>query len=158
MRFLQGTGLMPTADELAPLDDDQSSAILESLFLTMLADGRIAPEEVSAFTMAALAYPWRWGPSAEVIKDKLEGIGHRLGGISRETMKAHLANMGARIPTPTLREKTFAGMFALMLVDGELAEMEKDTAMAFAGTFDIPPQRATEIISQVMQAFLTRDA
>jgi uncharacterized tellurite resistance protein B-like protein len=157
MRFLQGTGLLPTADELAPLDDDQSSAILECLFLTMLADGRIAPEEVSAFTMAALAYPWRWGPSADVIKGKLEAIGRRLGGASRDTMKAHLANIGPRIPTPVLREKTFAGMFALMLVDGNLDETEKHAALAFAGNFDIAPQRATEIISQVMQAFLARD-
>lgn len=156
MRFLQGTGLLPTAEELAPLDDDQSSAILECLFLTMLADGSIAPEEVSAFTMAALAYPWRWGPSADVIKDKLEAIGHRLGGVSRETMKAHLANMGPRIPTPALREKTFAGMFALMLVDGRLDETEKNTTVAFAATFGIAPQRAAEIIGQVMQAFLAQ--
>jgi hypothetical protein len=158
MRFLEGTGLVPTQDELAPLTDDQSSAILESLFLTMLADGRIDPREVSAFTMSALALPWNWGSSADVVKGKLDAIGQRLKGVSRETMKEHLANIGPRIPTQVLREKTFAGMFALMLVDGSLDEKEKHAALAFSATFGIPQPRAVEIIGAVMKSYLARDA
>ncbi|MBX3162405.1 MAG: hypothetical protein KF773_40950 [Deltaproteobacteria bacterium] len=154
MKFLQATGLLPTADELAPLTDDQNLAILESLFLTVIVDGKVDPNEVKAFAVSALTYPWNWGQSTEVVKTKLDAIGGSLGGVTRETMKAHLQGLGARIPTPVLREKTFAGMFALMIADGKLDEKEKTAAIAFAQVFEIPHTRAVEIIQTVLNALL----
>ncbi|MCW5808673.1 MAG: hypothetical protein KIT31_40360 [Deltaproteobacteria bacterium] len=154
MKFLQATGLLPTADELAPLTDDQNLAILESLFLTVIVDGKVDPNEVKAFAVSALTYPWNWGQSTEVVKTKLDAIGGSLGGVTRETMKAHLQGLGARIPTPALREKTFAGMFALMIADGKLDEKEKTAAIAFAQVFEIPHTRAVEIIQTVLNALL----
>ncbi|MEO8704932.1 MAG: hypothetical protein ABI867_33070 [Kofleriaceae bacterium] len=109
MRFLQGTGLLPTAEELAPLSEDQSMAILESLFLTVIVDGKVEPAEVKAFAASALSYPWSWGSASEVLTTKLDELGARMAAITRATMTDHLRGIGARIPTPELREKTFAG-------------------------------------------------
>jgi uncharacterized tellurite resistance protein B-like protein len=155
MKFLQTTGLMPTAEELKPLTDDQNLAILESLFLTVIVDGKVEPNEVKAFAVSALTYPWNWGQTPEVIKDKLDTLATRLKTITRENMKEHLKSLGTRIPTPELREKTFAGMFALMIADGKLDEKEKSAAIGFASVFELPQQRAVEIIQQVMTALMT---
>lgn len=154
MKFLQGTGLLPTADELAPLTDEQNDAILESLFLTVLADGKIEPNEVKAFAVSALTYPWNWGATPDAIKAKLDAIGQRLRGVTRDTMRQHLKELGARIPTAALREKTFAGMFALMIADGTLDEKEKTAALAFAQIFEISETRSVEIIQGVMNALV----
>jgi hypothetical protein len=155
MKFLEATGLLPTAAELAPLTDDQSLAILESLFLTVIVDGKVEPNEVKAFAVSALTYPWNWGQSTDVVKQKLDLIGQRLGGVTRETMKVHLKGLGTRIPTTVLREKTFAGMFALMISDGKLDEKEKTAAIAFAQVFEIAHPRAIEIIQTVLNALLS---
>ena len=154
MKFLKGTGLLPTSDELAPLTDDQNHAILESLFLTVIADGKIEPNEVKAFAVSALTYPWNWGASPDAIKAKLDHIAGSLQGVTRATMKDHLKQLGARIPTAVLREKTFAGMFALMIADGTLDEKEKTAALAFAQIFEIEQARAVEIIQTVMKALM----
>jgi hypothetical protein len=155
MKFLQGTGLLPTADELKPLSDDQNMAILESLFLTVIVDGKVEPNEVKAFAVSALTYPWNWGSSADVIKSKLDTLAASLKAINRENMKDHLKAIGTRIPTPELREKTFAGMFALMIADGRLDDKEKTAAIGFASVFGLAQPRAVEIIQQVMNALMT---
>ena len=154
MKFLKDTGLMPTADELAPLTEDQNLAILESLFLTVIVDGKVEPNEVKAFAVSALTYPWNWGSTPEVLKAKLDVIATRLKGITRTNMKEHLKGIGPRIPSQTLREKTFAGMFSLMIADGNLDDKEKTAAIAFAQVFDIPQQRAIELIQTVMSALM----
>jgi uncharacterized tellurite resistance protein B-like protein len=155
MKFLQGTGLLPTAEELAPLTDDQNMAILESLFLTVIVDGKVEPNEVKAFAASALTYPWNWGQSGDVIKSKLDALAARLKAITRANMKDHLKEIGTRIPTLELREKTFAGMFALMIADGRLDEKEKTAAIGFASVFGMSQQRSVEIIQQVMNALMT---
>jgi uncharacterized tellurite resistance protein B-like protein len=154
MKFLQSTGLLPTADELAGLTDDQNMAILESLFLTVIVDGKVEPNEVKAFAASALTYPWSWGTSADTIKAKLDTLAGNLKAISPDGMKDHLRAIGERIPTPVLREKTFAGMFALMIADGKLDDKEKTAAIGFANVFGLAQPRAVEIIQQVMAALL----
>ena len=152
MKFLHNTGLLPTAAELAPLTDDQNLAILESLFLTVIVDGKVEPNEVKAFAVSALTYPWNWGQTPDVLKAKIDVIATRLKGTTRATMGTYLKGIGTRIPTPVLREKTFAGMFALMIADGKLDDKEKTAAIGFASVFDIPQQRAIELITNVMNA------
>lgn len=154
MKFLQGTDLLPTTEELAPLTEDQSLAILESLFLTVIVDGKVEASEVKAFAVSALTYPWSWGPTAEALRPKLDALGGRIGAIDRTNMKEHLKGIGARIPTEALREKTFAGMFALMISDGKLDEKEKTAAIGFANVFGLSQARAVEIIGQVMAALM----
>jgi uncharacterized tellurite resistance protein B-like protein len=154
VKFLQGTGLLPTAEELQPLTDDQSLAILESLFLTVIADGKIEPNEVKAFAVSALSYPFNWGNSPDTVKAKLDAIAARIKDVTRASMKDYLKALGPRIPTQTLREKTFAGMFALMLADGKLDDKEKTAALAFSSVFSIPQARAVELINQVTNALL----
>ncbi len=153
MKFLQSINLLPTADELRPLTDDQNSAILECLFITVIVDGKADPNEMKAFAASALAWPWNWG-GPEIIKDKLSAASTRLKAVSREGMKDHLKALGTRIPGAALREKTFAGMFALMIVDGKLDEKEKATALAFSQVFGIAKDRSLEIIKEVTAAFL----
>lgn len=153
MKFLQNTTLLPTADELRPLTDDQNLAVLECLFITVIVDGKADPNEIKAFAASALAWPWNWG-SPEVLKTKLADASQRLRGVQRADMKDHLKGLGARIPTPALREKTFAGMFALMIADGKLDEKEKQAALAFAAVFGIPQARAGEIVKEVTAALV----
>jgi hypothetical protein len=152
MKFLHDTGLLPTAHELAPLTDDQNLAILESLFLTVIVDGKVEQNEVKAFAVSALTYPWNWGQSPDTLKGKLDVIATKLKGTTRANMAAYLKGIGPRIPTQALREKTFAGMFSLMVADGRLDDKEKTAAIAFAGAFDIPQGRAVELLTQVMNA------
>jgi len=154
MKFLQDTGLLPTAEELAPLTEDQNLAIMEALFVTVIVDGKVEQNEVKAFAVSALTYPWNWGRTPEVIKAKLEQVSTQLKGITRTSMKDHLKALGTRIPTPVLREKTFAGMFALMIADGKLDDKEKTAAIGFAQVFEIPQPRAVELIGQVMGALM----
>lgn len=154
MNFLKGTDLLPTADELLPLTEDQNLAILEALFLTVLADGKIEPSEVKTFTASALAYPWNWGQGPEILKEKLATVVARLKGVGVDGLKAHLGGVGQRIPGGSLREKVFAGMFALMLADGRLDREEKTAALAFAADFEIAPARAMELVQQVTAARL----
>ena len=154
MKFLKDAGLLPTAEELEPLTDDQNLAILESLFLTVIVDGKVEQNEVKAFAVSALTYPWNWGNSPDVLKGKLDVIAKSLKGITRANMKDHLKGLGPRIPSQTLREKTFAGMFSLMVADGKLDDKEKTAAIAFAQVFDIPQQRAIELIQSVMNALM----
>jgi hypothetical protein len=154
MKFLQSTGLLPTADELKPLTEDQNMAILESLFLTVIVDGKVQPNEVKAFAVSALTYPWNWGQTPEVLKGKLDTLATTLKSITRANMKEHLKAIGTRIPTAELREKTFAGMFALMISDGKLDEKEKTAAIGFASVFGLSQPRAIEIIQTVMQALM----
>jgi uncharacterized tellurite resistance protein B-like protein len=152
MKFLQGTGLLPTTEELAPLTEDQNLAILESLFLIVIVDGKVEQTEVKAFAVSALTWPWNWGQTPDVLKSKMDLIAGRLKGIDRSNMSDHLKALGTRIPTPTLREKTYAGMFALMISDGKLDDKEKTAAIAFAHLFDIQQARAVEILTTVMNA------
>ncbi len=49
------------------------------------------------------------GVVPEPLEALADAIGQRLKGVSRETMKEHLANIGPRIPTQVLREKTAKG-------------------------------------------------
>jgi hypothetical protein len=152
MKFLHTAGLLPTAAELAPLTEDQNLAILESLFLTVIVDGKVEQNEVVAFAMSALTYPWNWGQTPDVLKAKIDVIATKLRGTTRENMTAYLKGIGPRIPSLPLREKTFAGMFALMIADGQLDDTEKAAAVGFAAVFDIPQQRAIELITQVINA------
>lgn len=152
MNFLKSTDLLPTADELAPLTEDQNLAILEALFVTVLADGKIEPSEVKTFTASALSYPWNWGQGPEILREKLGTMAARLKGVDRGDMKAHLRGLGQRIPSGSLREKVFAGMFALMVADGKLDREEKAAALAFAADFEIAPARAMELVQQVTAA------
>jgi uncharacterized tellurite resistance protein B-like protein len=152
MKFLQDTGLLPTREELAPLTEDQNLAILESLFLIVIVDGKVEQNEVKAFAVSALTYPWNWGQQPDTLKAKMDVIAGRLKGITRANMGDHLKGIGQRIPTPILREKTYAGMFALMIADGKLDDKEKTAAIAFAHLFDIQQARAVEILTQVMNA------
>ena len=122
--------------------------------MTVIVDGKVEQNEVKAFAVSALTYPWNWGRSPDVIKAKLDAVSTQLKGVTKETMKAHLTNLGSRIPTPALREKTFAGMFALMISDGKLDDKEKTAAIGFAQVFEIPQPRAVELISQVMSALM----
>lgn len=154
MKFLQGTGLLPTAEELAPLTEDQNLAILEALFLTVIVDGRVEATEVKAFAVSALTYPWNFGPTPAALEAELTALGTRIGAIDRANMKDHLQKIGARIPSEVLREKTFAGMFALMIADGKLDEAEKTAAIGFAKVFGLSQHRAVEIIGQVMSALM----
>jgi hypothetical protein len=142
---------LPTAEELAPLTEDQSMAILESLFLTVIVDGKVEPAEVKAFAASALSYPWSWGTSGEVIKAKLDLLATRMQAITRATMKEHLKGLGERIPSAALREKTFAGMFALMIADGKLDGV-RDLAPFPARK--LAQLCAVEIVQQVMTALL----
>lgn len=152
MKFLHTTGLLPTADELAPLTEDQNLAILESLFLTVIVDGKVDPNEVKAFAVSVLTYPWNWGQTPDVLKAKIDVIATKLRGTTRATMTAYLKGIGPRIPTQALREKTFAGMFALMIADGRLDDKEKAAALGFAQVFDLSQERAVELITTVMNA------
>lgn len=152
MKFLQNTGLLSTADELRPLTEDQNLAILESLFLTVIVDGKVEQNEVKAFAVSALTYPWNWGQSPDVLKGKIDVIATKLKGTTRANMAAYLKGIGGRIPSQTLKEKTFAGMFSLMIADGRLDDKEKTAAIGFAGVFDIPQPRAIELITNVMNA------
>jgi uncharacterized tellurite resistance protein B-like protein len=154
MKFLQYANLLPTAAELAPLTEDQNLAMLESLFVTVLADGRVDRREVKAFVASALSWPWNWGQSPDVLEAKLDAMAGRLRHVTRASLADHLVGLGPRIPTPALREKTFAGMFALMIADGRLDEREKKAAQAFAAVFGIPTGRAIEIVQQVGSALM----
>ena len=69
-------------------------------------------------------------------------------------MAAYLKGIGPRIPSQALKEKVFAGMFSLMIADGKLDDKEKTAAIAFAQVFDIPQQRAIELIQSVMNALM----
>ncbi|MCA9638478.1 MAG: TerB family tellurite resistance protein [Myxococcales bacterium] len=152
MNFLKGTALLPTADELGPLTEDQNLAILEALFVTVLADGKIEPSEVKTFTASALSYPWNWGQGPEILREKLASVATRLKGVGRDNMQAHLSGLGQRLPSGSLRDKVFAGMFALMVADGKLDREEKAAALAIAGELEIPPSRAMELVQQVTAA------
>lgn len=154
MKFLQTTNLLPTADELRPLTEDQNLAILECLFLTVIVDGKVEASEVKAFAASAVTWPWNWGNSPDTLKAKLTAASANLRGVKRENMKDHLKRLGPRIPTQDLREKTFAGMFALMVADGKLDEKEKTAALAFAQVFGIEPARGKDLIGQVTAALV----
>jgi uncharacterized tellurite resistance protein B-like protein len=154
MKFLHGTGLLPTAEELQPLTEDQNLAILESLYLTVIVDGKVEATEIKAFAVSALSYPWNWGTSREALEQRLTALASRIGAIDRAKMKEHLVGIGQRIPTVALREKTFAGMFSLMISDGKLDDKEKTAAIGFANVFALSQPRAVEIIGQVMAALM----
>src|SRR5689334_25329403 len=105
MKFLLTTGLLPTADELAPLTEDQNLAILESLFLTVIVDGVVEPTEVKAFAVSVLSYPWNWGQTPDVLKAKIDVIATKLRGTTRATLVPYLKGIGPRIPTQALRSE-----------------------------------------------------
>jgi uncharacterized tellurite resistance protein B-like protein len=156
MKFLQSTDLIPSADELAPLSEDQNLAILECLFLTVLIDGKIEASEVKAFVASALLWPWNWGNEAATLKAKLEVASDALRAVGQEGMQEHLQALGERVPGAALREKTFAGMFALMIADGRLDERERAAALDFARIFAIDPARAKQLVEQVTAARVAR--
>lgn len=144
--------MTPTADELAGLTEDQSLALLECLFLGVIADGAVAPDEVAAFAAVARAWPWAWGQAPDVLAAKLGQVAGALQGVTRDELHARLVGLGPRIPTLALREHAFAGMFALLCADGALDDKERTAAVALAGVLEISEARASELVAEVMAA------
>ena len=73
-------------------------------------------------------------------------------GLKKEEIETHFKGIGARLPTAAIKEKSFAGMFALMIADGSFDKGEEATLGAFASFLGINESKGIEIVNTVVAA------
>jgi uncharacterized tellurite resistance protein B-like protein len=150
MRFLHGTGLEMTADDLRSLNQDQNRAIIEAFLTSLAADGKVNETELQAFGVSLQGMPWNF--PANQLEDEVVAVAKALEALDKDKLPDHFRALGGRLPTDGLREKAFAGMFALMIADGEFDEAEQQATAGFAKLFGIADERTVTILTTVVDA------
>jgi uncharacterized tellurite resistance protein B-like protein len=150
MKFLAGSGLDITAEDLKNLTQDQNRAILESFLTSVAADGQVNQAELEALGATVEAYAWNF--PKEQLEAEITAAGKALENLDPNALGEHFKQLGSRFPSAALREKAFAGMFALMVADGEFDQQEQDATAGFAVLFGIEDKRAAEILEGVVAA------
>lgn len=132
------------ASDLAALDDAQRLAVLETMVIGLIADDKVTPAEVRRFDEIVLGLPW--GVERGVLVAMITGARERLVALkTSDEVHDYVIKLGARLTSPTLREKVVFTMATLMYSDGELAKTEKNVLGLFVVAFGITSERAATI-------------
>src|SRR5512146_1542191 len=95
------------AADLNALSDSQKDAVLQSLFIALIADGEPSAEELAQFEQNIAALPW--GKSREQLQSVTRALVERLQKSSDEAKGAFVKELAAAIPSE-LREKVVLDM------------------------------------------------
>jgi uncharacterized tellurite resistance protein B-like protein len=129
-----------TVEEMAALDDDQRTAIMESLMVAVFADGQTPRAETTAFDAAVAAIPW--GLDRARLIEALSAIRLRILAFrDQEEAIALIASVGRRLPDPELREKVFHAMGVIMFADDRLDRGEINVLGKYATAFGLSRER-----------------
>jgi uncharacterized tellurite resistance protein B-like protein len=139
-----------TPEDLAATDDSQKLAILECMLLAIFADGKVEEHELKRFDAIVGALPW--GMEKPVIIALLQGAQTRMKTMNTpQAIMDYVAQIAARVPSQTLREKIVFTMGLLAASDGTLHQFEKNILGLCVVSFNITSDRLAAIKSAVAE-------
>jgi len=142
--YLRDVSMHLDDTDFAAMDDAQRVSVLEVMIAGMIADNRVTPPEARRFEEIVLDLPW--GVTPIVLQAMVKGARDRIMALqTREQVNEYVAQLAAKFPSPTLREKIVFTIATLMLADGELAQLEKNVLGLFVLSFGITAERANAI-------------
>ncbi len=145
-------GFAFTTDDLAPLSVDQKAAIMEALVVAVMADRQVVPAETARFDLEVEAIPW--GLERATLIAQLTAARARVLGLANEAATlALIRDSGTRLLDPSLREKVFRAMGAIMFADQALGRGEINVLGKYATAFAIPHDRLDVIKADLDAAF-----
>lgn len=125
------------ATDLNALSDSQKDAVLQSLFIALIADGEPSAEELAQFEQNIAALPW--GKSREQLQGITRALVERLQKSSDEAKGTFVKELAAAIPSE-LREKVVLDMASIVAADRVATMVERQTIGAFMLAFGLDPQ------------------
>ena len=140
-------GFELTQEDVKALTDDQKVAIMESLLIAVLADGRAEKQEVVQFDQEVERVPW--GIERSALAGQMEAARGRILQLKgAAVVLPFIGSVASRLPTEELREKVFRAMCAIMATS-DLNPGEKNVMFTFATAFRIPLPRLDAIKADV---------
>jgi uncharacterized tellurite resistance protein B-like protein len=137
------------ASDLAALSTSQKDAVLQALFIALIADGDPSAEELAQFEQEIAALPW--GKDAAALRTVTRATVERLQKASDPEKAAFVKELGALIP-PALREKVVFDMASIVAADRVATIVERQTIAAFIMAFGLDPQATIEKIKERIPA------
>jgi uncharacterized tellurite resistance protein B-like protein len=123
--------------DLSALTEAQKDAVLQSLFIALIADGEPSAEELAQFEQEIGALPW--GKSRDQLQGVTRATIERLQKSNDQAKAKFLEEIAAAIPT-ALREKVILDMASIVAADRVATMVERQTMGAFMIAFGLDPQ------------------
>ena len=129
-----------TALDMASLNQDQKSAIMEALVIAVVADGRAVEAETAQFDREVEAIDW--GMDRATLIEQVTAARKKVMAIEgTEQGIVIITDVARRLDVPAIREKTFRAMAAVMAADGDMSRPELSVLAGFATKFELPRDR-----------------
>ena len=136
------------ATDFSAMDDAAKLAVLESLMLTIYADGVVSPDELRRFDQIVSQLPW--GMEPPVLTALAAGAKARLAKLTTPVAIADfVAGVAARITALPIREKVVFTTATLAASDGKLHQFEKNILGLYSVSFGLTSDRIKEIKAAV---------
>ncbi len=137
------------ASDLRTLSESQKDAVLQALFIALIADGQPSAEELAQFEQGIAALPW--GKDAAQLKGITRAVVERLQKSSDAEKAAFLKELAVTVPAE-LREKVVFDMASIVAADRVATIVERQTIAAFVMAFGLDPQATMEKIKTRLPA------
>lgn len=141
--------LLLDANDLSALTMAQKAAIVDAMCLVIAIDRKVEPAEIEKFNATAHQIPW--GMDGSVVDMAIERARERIKcTLDKLHWQAWIKEIAQTLPDPVLREKVLATISQLALDAGQTDDTERGLLNAFAGAFELAPERLAAIREQVV--------
>jgi len=141
-----------TQGEMQSMTADQKVAVMESMLMAVLADGRAEKPEVAEFDAQVERTPWNLEHAQ--LKAQMEAARTRVlasAGKGEGEVLRMIGGIAMLLPSIELRQKVLHSMCSIMAAN-DLNLGEKTIVHAFATAFGIPLDRLEAIKASIKQA------
>lgn len=140
-----------TKDDLAGLCEDEKVAIMESLVVAVVTDGKMPASETAKFDSEVEAIDW--GMEQSQLIALMTGARARVLALkTRDDGIAFIHSVRDRLSNATLREKVFRSMGAIMFADDDMAKSERNVLAGYATAFGLTHERFKVIQADIVSA------
>ena len=125
------------ASDLSTLSEAEKEAVLQALFIALIADGEPSADELARFEQTIAALPW--GKDTAQLQGVTRATLARLQSSNDADKAGFVKQLAATVPAG-LREKVVFDMAAIVAADRVATLVERQTIGAFIGAFglDVP--------------------
>lgn len=131
------------ASDLAALDEAQKEAILQALFIALIADGEPSTQELAQFEQSIASLPW--GKDKAQLQSVTRATLAQVQKVGHGGKAAFVKELAAKVPE-ALREKVVFDMAAIVAADRVASIVERQVVGAFVVSFGLDPAATMEKI------------
>jgi uncharacterized tellurite resistance protein B-like protein len=140
-----------TQDDITKLNDDQKSAVFDSLVCAAWADDNVSVAETQLFEKEVGRL--NWGKSQAEQLAMIDASKGRLAALKdRDSVVRFIKDLGTRITDQGLRERVLYTMTRIMVTDSKLDLPEQNIIGAFMATFGISKERFQTMVREAVNA------